>query len=78
MAVTMAALHKYPFGCTRHAIYLLPILALPMSYAVAYGWTRGVRVGVRPVREVVLLIVIAAPIATELGIIMELFRLRRQ
>ncbi|MHC5063245.1 MAG: glycosyltransferase family 39 protein [Planctomycetota bacterium] len=42
-ALVLAALGLYPFGPTRHSLYLLPLLLLPMAAAIGWSLAAGPR-----------------------------------
>lgn len=45
LAIAASALHRYPFGCSRHSMYLVPVLLLPIAWLAAWIATQR-----RPIR----------------------------
>ena len=67
LAITAARLEKYPFGVTRHSLYLLPFLVAPMALAVSRGLSRGPYTALTTLVLVSAGLVFAAPINSRLG-----------
>jgi Dolichyl-phosphate-mannose-protein mannosyltransferase len=66
-AIVASAAHKYPFGCSRHNLYLSVIVGVPIAFAIAAGLTSGLRSSVLTITTSVGLLVFHGPVTAGLG-----------
>jgi hypothetical protein len=67
VAVLASVAHKYPFGESRHSLYLLVVVAPPIAFALAWASTSGWRVAIPALGVMLTLIGFREVVTAEMG-----------